>query len=344
MNKSTVNRLLTGLLVLAILFIFVYFTWEALLLTFAGLLLAILLRGVTIWIASHTPFNIGWSYTLFLILVIGLITLAAWLIAPRAISESAQIVKTIPKALTLARNDLNQYDWGRHVVNFAQHTTSGPEFGKVLGKVTSGLEEAVEGIVVILVVAFFFALQPDVYTKGVLLLFPPEKRSRARDVFNHVGYTLHWWILGQMVPMIFLGVVSMIGLWLLNIPLAFALGLFTGVMIFIPYVGALLSEIPAALVALVQGPDKMVEVIILYLVVHVLEGYILTPWAQRKAVHLPPALTILAQLFMLKLAGLLGVIVATPLAAAILALVQKLYLERHAQASFPAASRQIAGR
>jgi predicted PurR-regulated permease PerM len=144
--------------------------------------------------------------------------------------------------------------------------------------------------------------------------------------------------------MIFLGVVSMIGLWLLNVPLAFALGLFTGVMIFIPYIGALLSEIPAALVALVQGPGKMIEVIILYLVVHVLEGYIITPYAQRKAVRLPPAATILAQLFMLKMAGLLGVVVATPLAAAILALVEKLYLEKHSQTSAPAVARQVAGR
>jgi predicted PurR-regulated permease PerM len=131
----------------------------------------------------------------------------------------------------------------------------------------------------------------------------------------------------------------MISLWLLGVPLAFTLGLLTGVMIFVPYIGALLSEIPAILIALRQGPTTMIYVIVLYLVIHGLEGYILTPLVQRRAVRLPPVLTVLAQLFMWIITGFLGVALATPLAAVGLVLVKMLYLNErieHQSATLPA--------
>jgi predicted PurR-regulated permease PerM len=118
----------------------------------------------------------------------------------------------------------------------------------------------------------------------------------------------------------------MIGLWILGVPLAFTLGLFTGVMIFIPYLGALLSEIPAVLVGLSVSPLTALWVLILYLGVHALEGYVLTPLVQRRAVRLLPIATILAQFLMWILTGLLGVAIATPLAAGGWVVVKRLYL------------------
>lgn len=144
-------------------------------------------------------------------------------------------------------------------------------------------------------------------------------------MFDEVAYTLRWWLLGQLVPIVVLGVSTMIGLSIMHIPLALTLGLFTATMIFIPYVGALLSEIPAVLVALMYG--KAVKVLIFYLAVHCAEAYVLTPLAQRRSVRLPPALTLLSQLLMWTLAGLLGVAMATPLAATALVLIRKLYVK-----------------
>ena len=151
----------------------------------------------------------------------------------------------------------------------------------------------------------------------------PAKRFAA--LFKDLEDTLRWWLLGQMVPMVVLGIATFIGLLLLNIPLAFTLALLTAFMLFIPYLGSILSLIPAALVALMQGPERMLYVVILYLGVHSLEGYLLTPLVQRKAVHLPPVVTILSQFLMWTIAGLLGVIVATPLAAAGLTILNFFY-------------------
>ena len=175
-------------------------------------------------------------------------------------------------------------------------------------------------------VGFFVALEPDTYVKGALEMFPQQYRGRINRILSEAGYQLKWWVLGQMVPMGVLGVGTMIGLWLLGVPLAFTLGLFTAVMIFVPYLGSVISAVPASLVALMQGPMEMVWVLVLFTAVHLLEGYIITPLAQKRAVRLPPALTITAQITMWSLTGLLGVALATPIAAAVIVIVKMLYL------------------
>lgn len=98
----------------------------------------------------------------------------------------------------------------------------------------------------------------------------------------------------------------------MHVPLAFTLGLFTGMMIFVPYVGAWAAAVPAALMGLLQKPRQDGAGSLLYLAVHLTEGYAVTPCVQRRDVRLPPVLTILAQALMSRVAGVLGVIVATP--------------------------------
>src|SRR6185437_3393538 len=170
---------------------------------------------------------------------------------------------------------------------------------------------------------------PSFYASTIFSLFPDGRRERAREIFDRLEYTLRWWILGQVFVMTVLGVATMIGLWIMNVPLAFTLGLFTGVMVFIPYLGAWLAAIPTALVGLLHGTGGMIEVLILYVGLHILEGYILTPVVQRRTVRLPPALTLFAQLFLWYLMGVIGVTLATPLTACGLVLVKLLYPPRN---------------
>ena len=104
-------------------------------------------------------------------------------------------------------------------------------------------------------------------------------------------------------------------------------------MVFIPYVGAWIAFIPTALVSLTKGPDTLIYVSVLYLAIHATEGYILVPLVQNRAVLLPPVMTILSQLFMWKVAGLLGVAMATPIAAALLVVVKTVYLHEDVETS-----------
>ena len=114
-------------------------------------------------------------------------------------------------------------------------------------------------------------------------------------------------------------------------PLAFVLGLLTGAMIFIPYVGSWIAFVPTVLVSLTKGTETTIYVVVLYLAVHAMEGYVLTPLVQKRAVLLPPVLTILSQLLLWKISGLLGVALATPIAAAALVVVKMVYLHEEVE-------------
>lgn len=161
-------------------------------------------------------------------------------------------------------------------------------------------------LIVVFVIGFFGALDPRGYREGLLLLVPEEHRAQARRLSIAVVATLRSWLLGQMIPMAAIGVASMISLWILGVHLAFTVGLLTGIMIFIPYLGTVVPGILAILLALQRSPRTALYVFVLYAIFHTAEGYFLTPMVQRRAVRLPPILTILAQLCLGSFAGILG--------------------------------------
>jgi predicted PurR-regulated permease PerM len=123
------------------------------------------------------------------------------------------------------------------------------------------------------------------------------------------------------------GVLSGVALWLLGIPLAFLLGVLTGLLNFIPNIGPILAATPAVLLALTEGPTTALWVALLYVVLQNLEGFVLTPLVQQRTVALPAAVIILVQVLLGVLMGTLGVLLATPLAASVLVLVKMLYVE-----------------
>lgn len=331
---SAIRRSLFWAAGIALAFLFVWYAWEVLFLAFAGLLLAIILSALADWIECRTGLSPRLSFAVVICGALVLIALAAWFIVPRVISQTAQIIKLVPQSLTEARDYLDRFSWGKQAVHFLHQAMLNFNFAGKLTKIVSGVTDAAAALIIVAVVGFYGAANSKRYLDGMLHLVPAKHRNQTREVGAEVLYTLHWWILGQLVPMVVLGVATMIGLWALGVPLAFTLGLFTGVMIFIPYLGALLSEIPAVLVALSVSPMTAVYVIIFYLGVHILEGYVLTPLVQRRAVRLLPIVTILSQFLMWLLTGLLGVAIATPLAASAWVVIKRLYLHekiRHQQ-------------
>jgi predicted PurR-regulated permease PerM len=325
LGKSARNILILAFAI-AVAIVLAWWAWEVLLLAYASILFAVILRGISTWIFKHTRLTSKGAYVAVVLGILILCAAIIWLIAPRTINEIAQITKAIPESIALAKQNLSRQPWGRQLISAGTKMFSRLDIGMQAAHWGRNFFELISGFVVIVVVGFFLALEPSLYRNGVLRLFPENDRDTAKRLLDEIAYVLHWWLLGQLVPMVFLGIATMVGLWILNIPLAFTLGLFTGVMIFVPYLGAIISEIPAVLVALLQGPGKLIEVIILYLGVHCLEAYVLTPMMQRRAIRLPPALTIMSQVFMFSITGILGVAVATPLAATAIVMVKELYL------------------
>lgn len=327
------KRLVFWASVAATLFLCVWYRLDIILLAFAGALLAIILHACADWLDRHTPRFITHrlSYAAIVLGICLLACLIGYWIIPSAISEINQIADIIPKSLAQVTSYLNQSGWGSYVVRTAHSVLSAAGHGQRINTVTSFVEGAVEGAIVILVVGLYGALYARGYAERLLDMFPRKYRRRVAEVSEAVTYTLRWWMIGQLIPMIVLGISTTVGLWLLHVPMALVLGFLTGAMIFVPYVGAWAAYIPTALVALTKGPHTLIYVTALYLAIHVAEGYALTPLVQKKAVLLPPVMTILSQLFMWKVAGLLGVALATPIAAALLVLVKTLYLHEEVE-------------
>jgi predicted PurR-regulated permease PerM len=167
-------------------------------------------------------------------------------------------------------------------------------------------------LIYVVILGIFLAVAPGRYRDGVVRLLPKASQDRGREVLNELGRTMQWWLLGQLVSMFLVGLVTTIGLWAIGIPLALILGIIAGLSEFIPIVGPILAFVPAALIGLSLGTETFLWVVVFYLILQQLEGNVIMPLVQKRAVDLPPPLTITAVFVGSAMFGLLGMFVATP--------------------------------
>ena len=200
----------------------------------------------------------------------------------------------------------------------------------VVGHAAGAAWHVMDGLIALVIVIFtglYLAAHPEPYIRGFLRLFPLARRHRIGEVLYACGYTLRWWLFGQLLAMVLVGLTMGIGLAIIGVPLAFALGVVSGLFEFIPTLGPLLGLAPALLLALTDSPSTALWVLGLYSVVQTLESYLLTPLVQQRVVHLPPVVTIVAQVFFTWTVGPVGLLIAVPLIAVVMVIVQMLYVE-----------------
>ena len=187
---------------------------------------------------------------------------------------------------------------------------------------------ALAGLVVMLFLAIYVAVDPGLYRRGFLVMVPPESRDVASRILSQMATKLRRWLVTQLIAMIVIGVVSTTVLLILRVKAPFALGLLAGLLEFVPTIGPVLSAIPAIAMGFLDSPEKALSVTIAYIAIQQTEGQILIPMLMKGGIDLPPVLTILAQAVMAMLFGFLGLMVAVPLLAAIMVPLRILYVER----------------
>jgi predicted PurR-regulated permease PerM len=307
--------------------LFLWLTGKWLLLLFAGVLLAVLLRTAADSTSRMTGIPSGWSLILVLALLVGVASLATVLVLPSLAEQVDELSRELPVAARQLTDWMRQFTWGERLLrSFEDEAVPGQVVEPATALASTALS-AIIGMVIALFAGLYLAAEPGVYLRGFLHLVPLKHRSRAAEVLQAVTSTLRWWLLGQLLSMVIVGLVMGIGLAIIGVRLAFVLGVLAGLLEFIPIFGPPLAIVPALLLALVESTQQAASVLVLYAVIQTFEGYILTPLVQRRAVHLPPVLTIAAQVILVALVGPLGLLVAVPLAAALLVTVQKLYVQ-----------------
>lgn len=304
---------------------------EVFLLLFAGVLLALFLSALTDMVVRHTPLSRKAGYAAVLLLLLGLLASAGWLAAPSVSQQFDELTESLPRAVSRLAERVEEHRWVRNLLEQAPDAErvfdSGPEV--VAGTTTflSSTAGAVAGLVVVLAIGLYLAAQPDLYARGLLHLIPPKRRSRGREVLEESTSTLRQWLLAQLVSMGIVGLLTTLGLWWLDVPLALVLGILAALLEFIPNFGPLLSAVPAVLLALVESPRLALWVALLYAGIQAAESYLITPLVQQRLASLPPVLVIVAQLLGGLLFGFLGFALATPLLAVTMVLVKRLYVE-----------------
>jgi predicted PurR-regulated permease PerM len=182
-------------------------------------------------------------------------------------------------------------------------------------KLLLGTVSAVSNIFIILFLGLAFAAQPSVYRSGLLFLAPARYRDRVTDIFDRIGETLERWLIAQILTMFAVFAVTWIGLAIIGIPSSFILGIQAGLLAFIPTVGALVAGLIVVLASLGSGWVATLSALALFLGVHAMESFLLTPIIQRQALDIPPATLFAFQIFLGVVFGIWGLALALPLIA-----------------------------
>lgn len=311
----------------------VYFTFDVILLIFAAALLAIFLRGLADLLRPYVGLSEGWRVLIVAVLLVAAMAGAiAWL-APSVGEQVRALRNEIPQSAARTAEYLTHYTWGQALVanlpsieDVMRRVDAQTVLTRVGGYFSSTVGAAGQ-LVVVLLLGIYLASEPRFYTDGFTRLFPMDRRKRAGEVLNTIYETLRWWLIGKAGSMIFIGVVTWIGLSLMGVPLALTLGIIAGLLSFIPNFGPIMSAIPALLLAFIDSPVSSIYVAALFVGIQLVESNVVTPLIERETVELPPALTIIFQLSFGALIGGLGLVLATPLLAVIVVLVRMVYIE-----------------
>lgn len=321
--------LLGALLLVVALALFFPRIFQVLLVFFAGVLAAILVHIPADWLKAHTPLTSQVAVIIVIVLLIVSIALTSWLIRPSIAKQLDALAETVPNALDQIEAWLRSSPVAQQLYDETQ-ALSDLNVESLLVGVGGAFSDLLGFGVYLLItplIGFYLALNPQIYTRGVIGLLPKSKRARAREVLHAVGQSLKWWLVGRLFAMVVLGLLIGLGLELLGVPLALILGVITGLFSFVPAIGSILAASVAALVAITQGPSTLLVVMLVYAGAQMIETYFLTPMVQQYTVSLPPALALLVQLALSLVAGGFGVALAFPLATVALVLVKMLYVE-----------------
>jgi predicted PurR-regulated permease PerM len=298
---------------------------------FAAILIALLLRAGAATLARRLRVPVVAGVVICALLAIAAVVAAIYTSAAGVGRQIDAIWVAVRHAAVSLFNYLQQYEWARTITSgeasSEQVLASGAGLLGAAGSTATWVTRALTALVLLLLTGLFLALNPALYVSGLTRMFAPELRPRVRAALDEVGRVLRGWLFGQFIAMVFVGVVTGAGLWLLGVPLALGLGILSGLLTFIPVVGAVLTVIPALLLGFAQSPAIALEVAGLYLGVHVVEGYVIEPWVQSRAIALPPAVALVALVLMTALFGFTGAALAAPIAAAVLTLVRRAYVE-----------------
>jgi len=319
------------------------FTWQfaaTLFLIFSGILLGVALNAMSNLLGRVVRLPHALRLTVVCLVVAGMLSGIVFLGGTTIAQQTTALSNTLKSQLVnvkgfLERNgiDTSFFDFGTlsspsddaapaaaaptpHALPSAGTiaASGGAIFSQSL-KLILGTASAVGNFFIVLFLGIAFATQPGVYRDGLLFMAPARHRARATAIVDRIGETLERWLIAQIITMVAVFLVTWIGLSIIGIQSSFILGIQAGLLAFIPTVGAILGGLIVVLASVASGWVAALSAFILFLGVHALESYVLTPIIQRQALDIPPATLFAFQILLGVVFGIWGLALALPLMA-----------------------------
>jgi predicted PurR-regulated permease PerM len=333
-----------GVVGFAALLLFTWYFAATLFLIFAGMLLGVALNAMTNLLGRVVKLPHALRLTMVCLVSAGLLSGAVFLGGSTIAQQAKVLSDTIKSQLVnvkafLDRNgiDTSYFELGnaanapsgsaptatpgsataRGLPSPSDIASSGGAIVSQTFKLLLGTVRAVGNFFIVLFLGLTFSAQPNVYRNGLLFLTPARHRARATVIVDRIGDTLERWLIAQIITMAAVFIVTWIGLSLIGIQSSFILGIQAGLLAFIPTIGALLAGVIVVLASLASGWVAALSALILFLGVHALESYVLTPIIQRQALDIPPATLFAFQILLGVVFGIWGISLALPLMAVV---------------------------
>lgn len=267
------------------------------------------------------------AYLIVIAIVGGIITLMAPLVSEQFHVLSKNLPQYIQDFQTRYPS-LSAFFGGADLGSLIQSLFSGGGGADALFSRTVGFFNGLFAVVSVLVISFYLVAADRGMKHFIHDLVPTAHQKVVMNLIEKVQHKMGLWVVGQLILSVFIFALTYIGLTILGVKYALFLALIAGLLEVVPYVGPFLSAIPAVFFALIQSPALVVGVIILYVVIQKTEGYVLVPKVMEKTVGTSPLVVLLALLVGFKLAGILGLLLAVPLAGAITVVIHELFQEK----------------
>lgn len=312
---------------------FLFLIKNVLALIFVALIFAAAIDSWVDWL-QNKKIPRGVSVLFIYIIVVAIIAAVIVLIIPPITEQVDELSSQYPQffeQITDAITSLKEYSSQFGIEQAAgseQNIGTIIEAAKSLRSAIQNLFNGIISFIVILVITFYMTVQEDAIKKTTRSLAPKKHQDFIVELINKIQKKIGLWLKGQLVLSLVIGILSYVGLLILGVKYALFLALIAAIGEFVPYIGPVISAVPAIFLAFVQSPVKALLVLILFVVIQQLENHLLVPKIMQKAVGLNPIVSVVALLIGLEVGGVLGAILAIPVATAISIVIKELYEER----------------
>lgn len=306
---------------------------------FSALLIGLALSFPVEFLQKRLRIPRGLGLLLTLVVLVGALAGAILLLTPTVTEQTTRFIGNLPTSARSAALQIADLTARLPMLSNIHEITSELARGtlpepvanllskaanQVLAVAYTGINGAIT-LVAVLVIAVYIAGWPGDQKSLVLRFFPHEHRQQASVLIHRIVRIEQQFLAGQVLVMLTLGLLTAFGLWVAGIDYWLLFGLLTGLLSFIPYLGVLSSLLPPLLVGLSIDPAHAVYVLIVFAIVQSMEGYVVSPLIMKRHVELPPVLTVVAIIIAGELLGFWGMLLAIPLVAGCMALLDELY-------------------